>query len=108
MVKQYIRLKLETVYLVPGPMLLLLLLHRGFRYSKDGQITRDGRQAWKCVKKNDKCRGRLYSLNVSLVTVTQTQNHDADIAVVSSAVMPYTRKMELNYSFFVIICSISI
>ena len=58
----------------------LNLLHRGFRYSKDGKLTLDGRQAWRCVKKNDKCRGRLYTLDGSLVSVTQPHNHDADIA----------------------------
>ena len=56
------------------------LLHGGFRYSKDGKLTTDGRQAWRCVRKKDCCRGRLYTLNESLVKVTQIHNHDADIA----------------------------
>ena len=56
------------------------LLHSGFRYSKDGKLTTDGRQAWRCVRKKDSCRGRLYTLNESLVKVTQIHNHDADIA----------------------------
>jgi hypothetical protein len=58
----------------------LNLLHGGFRYSKDGKLTLDGRQAWKCVQKNNKYRGRLYNLDGSLALVTQPHNHDADIA----------------------------
>ena len=71
----------ESVKLVRGRTASSLnLLHRGFRYSKDGKLTLDGRQAWRCVKKNDKCRGRLYTLDGSLKSVTQPHNHDADIA----------------------------
>ena len=36
-------------------------LHNGFRYSKDSKETQDGRQAWRCVLKNQRCRGRLYT-----------------------------------------------
>ena len=64
------------------------LLHRGYRYSKDGKLTvdkpdgrqADGRQAWRCVRKKDKCRGRLYTLNEQLRHVTKPHNHDMDIA----------------------------
>ena len=55
------------------------LLHRGFRYSRDGKMTMDGRQAWRCVQKNNKCPGRLYTLNEQLHSVTKTHNHDPDI-----------------------------
>ena len=56
------------------------LLHCGFRYSADGKLTLDGRQAWRCVKRKEKCCGRLYTLNGTLVTVTKSHNHDADIS----------------------------
>jgi len=41
-------------------------LHRGYRYCKAGKSTVTGRQAWRCVKKNDKCNGRLYTLDGAL------------------------------------------
>lgn len=56
------------------------LLHQGYRYSKNGKLTTDGRQAWRCVRKNDKCRGRLYTYDKKLQVITQQHNHDADIA----------------------------
>ena len=36
---------------------------------------------WRCVNKKDSCKGRLYTLNGSLVSVIQPHNHcSADIA----------------------------
>ena len=62
------------------------LLHGGFRYSKDGKLTTDGRQAWRCVRKKDCCRGRLYTLNESLVKVKEKRkkaNSDKDRRIFS-------------------------
>ncbi len=37
------------------------LLYHGFRYSKDGKLTTTGLQAWRCVLKNEKCKGIVYT-----------------------------------------------
>ena len=39
-----------------------VLLHAGFRYSRDGKLLVDSRQSWRCIKRN-KCPGRLYTIN---------------------------------------------
>ena len=41
------------------------LVLQGFRYGKDGKPTQDGRQAWRCVLRKDKCPGRLYTTGAS-------------------------------------------
>ncbi len=56
------------------------LLYHGFRYSKDGMLTTTGLQAWRCVLKNEKCKGRIYTLNGRLHSIMKHHNHDSDIA----------------------------
>lgn len=51
---------------------------RGFRYSKDGKTTMDGRQAWRCVRKNDKCTGRIYTHDDRFLSETRPHFHDPD------------------------------
>ena len=70
----------DTVQLVRGRTANSLnALHRGYRYSKDGKPTLCGKQAWRCHRKNDKCPGRLYTVNGELHSVTRPHIHDPDI-----------------------------
>ena len=39
-----------------------VLLRAGFRYSRDGKPLVDGRQSWRCIKRN-KCPRLLYTIN---------------------------------------------
>lgn len=55
------------------------LLHNGHRYSKDRKL-QDGRQAWRCVRKDNRCKGRLYTQRDELVGTVQSHNHEADFA----------------------------
>ena len=45
----------------------LSLVYEGFRYTKDGKTAVNGRQAWRCVRKNDKYPDRVYTLGDSTV-----------------------------------------
>lgn len=56
------------------------LLHAGFRYSKDTNLMKDGRQSWRCVRKNDKCRGRVYTIEGRLHSVGKPHIHEPDLA----------------------------
>ena len=57
------------------------LLHLGFRYSKSGKLTQDGRQAWRCVKKDDRCPGRVYTdSRNNLTSFKQPHCHGPDLA----------------------------
>ena len=57
------------------------LLHLGFRYSKSGKLTQDGRQAWRCVKKDDRCPGRVYTdSSNNLTSFKQPHCHGPDLA----------------------------
>ena len=48
-------------------------VHLGFRYSQDGKLRKDGSQSWRCVKKDESCKG---------LSLTETpaipHNHEAD------------------------------
>ena len=54
------------------------LLHAGFRYSKDGKPLTDGRQSWRCVKRNEKCPGRLYTVNDTFHCLGKGHVHATD------------------------------
>jgi hypothetical protein len=55
------------------------LLHRGFRYGKDGKpSTLTNKQAWRCNVRS--CTGRLHTVNGELVALTQKHNHGPDLA----------------------------
>ena len=56
----------------------LNLLHAGFRYSKAGKPLVDGRQSWRCVKRNDRCPGRLYTINDSFHLLGKPHSHPPD------------------------------
>ena len=56
----------------------LNLLHAGFRYSKNGKPLVDGRQSWRCVKRNDRCPGRLYTINDSFHLLGKPHSHPPD------------------------------
>ena len=52
------------------------LLHAGYRYSKDGAPLKDGRQSWRCVKRNpERCTGRLYTVNDNFRCLGKSHNH---------------------------------
>ena len=51
----------------------------GFRYSKDSKpSTVTGKQAWRCIVRS--CKGRLHTLDGTLVAVTHEHNHGSDLA----------------------------
>ena len=54
------------------------LLQIGFRYSKDGQPGNGGSQPWRCVKKDDACKGRLWTKGNNLLVTPPPHNHDAN------------------------------
>ena len=56
-----------------------VLLHAGFRYSRDGKPLVDGRQSWRCIKRN-KCPGRLYTINDAFHCLGKLHGHPADPA----------------------------
>ena len=56
-----------------------VLLHAGFRYSRDGKPLVDGRQSWRCIKRN-KCPGRLYTINDAFHSLGKLHGHPADQA----------------------------
>ena len=51
---------------------------RGFRHSRDGKETVDGRQAWRCVKKKDRCTGRIYTRGDIFIIESKPHVHDPD------------------------------
>jgi hypothetical protein len=54
------------------------LVYEGFRYTRDGKPTVDGRQAWRCVRKTDKCPGRVYTLGDSTVGTPRPHCHPSN------------------------------
>ena len=71
----------ETVTIVRGRTPISKnLLHLGFRYSKDSKLMKDGRQAWRCIKRDQKCKGRLYTLEGHFHSTGQVHVHVADPA----------------------------
>ena len=54
------------------------LLHAGFSYSTDGKPLTDGRQAWRCVKRRDRCPGRLYTINETFHCLGKPHAHPPD------------------------------
>ena len=50
----------------------------GFRFTRDGKPTVDGRQAWRCVHKKDKCPGRVYTLGDSAVGTPKPHCHPSN------------------------------
>ena len=56
-----------------------VLLHAGFRYSRDGKPLVDSRQSRRCIKCN-KCPGRLYTINDAFHCIGKLHGHPADPA----------------------------
>ena len=58
-----------------------VLLHAGFRYSRDGKPLVDSIQSWRCIKRN-KCPGRLYTINDAFqcIGTLHGRGHPADPA----------------------------
>ena len=60
------------------------LINAGYRYSKDGKVLTDGRQSWRCVKRN-KCHGRIYTINDTFHCLGKPHSHPPDGADVNAA-----------------------
>ena len=46
------------------------LVHLGYRYSKSGKVLKDGYQAWRCVRKSIRCRGRVHTFGPEVIQIT--------------------------------------
>ena len=60
------------------------LLHLGFRYSKSGKLTQDGRQAWRCVKKDDRCPLEECTL-IPAITSHPLNSHTVTVLILQTA-----------------------